>query len=142
VSLGERSGELKVDLVDTNILSELMRPRPNRGVLAWSEATRAFALSVVSLEEILFGLALRPSARIARQFAFLISNFATLLPVTDAIASRCAELRGAQARRGHVRTQADMLIAATAYEHGTILVTRNVRDFAGTGVRVSNPFTP
>jgi predicted nucleic acid-binding protein len=129
-----------MDLVDTNVVSELMRPRPDRGVLAWSAIHGSFAFSVVSLEEVLFGLSMRPSARMSRQFDFLISTFATVLPISDAIARRCSELRAGQARRGHVRTQADMLIAATAYEHGAVLVTRNVRDFAGTGVRVHNPF--
>ena len=129
-----------MELVDTNIVSELLRPRPNRNVLAWSARNRPFLFSVVSLEEVWFGLSLRPSARIAREISFLLDTFAEVLPITDAIARRSAELRGAQARRGHVRSQADMLIAATAYEHGAILVTRNVSDFSGCGVRVHNPF--
>ncbi len=129
-----------MELVDTNVISELMRARPNRGVLAWSARSQRFAFSVVSLEEVTFGLALRPSARLERQLTALFDTFAHVLPITDAIARRSAELRAAQARRGHVRSQADMLIAATAYEHGTLLVTRNVRDFTGCGIRVHNPF--
>jgi predicted nucleic acid-binding protein len=130
-----------VELVDTNVVSELMRPSPNRGVLAWSAQNRRFAFSVVSLEEIQFGLAVRPSARIARQFRWLLDSFAEVLPVTDPIAQRSAELRAALHRRGQVRHQADMLIAATAYEHGAVLLTRNVKDFSGCGLRVHNPFT-
>lgn len=129
-----------MELVDTNVISELMRQRPNRGVLAWSARSQPFAFSVVSLEEVYFGLGLRPSARIERGLTALLDTFARVLPVTDAVARRSAELRAAQARRGHVRSQADMLIAATAYEHGAVLVTRDVRDFTGCGIRVHNPF--
>ena len=129
-----------MELVDTNVVSELMRARPNRGVLAWSGRNRPFAFSVVSLEEVWFGLSLRPSARMAREFSSLLDTFAEILPITDAIARRCALLRATQAQRGHVRSQADMLIAATAYEHGAVLVTRNVADFSGCGLRLLNPF--
>ena len=129
-----------MELVDTNVVSELMRPEPNRSVLAWSARNRRFYFSAISLEEVWFGLALRPGARMARHFSALLDTFAEILPITDAIARRSAGLRAGQAQRGHVRSQADMLIAATAYEHGAVLVTRNVRDFAGCGVRVHNPF--
>lgn len=110
--------------------------------MAWSGRNRPFSFSVVSLEEVWYGFSLRPSARMAREFSFLLDTFAEIIPVTDAIARRCAVLRAAQARRGHVRSQADMLIAATAYEHGAVLVTRNVADFSGCGVRLLNPFDP
>jgi len=132
---------MNTQLVDTNVISELMRARPNRGVLSWSGLNRTFYFSVVSLEEVRFGLSLRPSARIARELSAVLDTFAQILPITDAIARRCAELRAAQARRGQVRSQADMLIAATAYEHGATVVTRNVRDFSGCGVVVHDPFS-
>ena len=50
-------------------------------------------------------------------------------------------MRAQLATRGHVRSQADMLIAATAQVHALTLVTRNVRDFDGCGIAVLNPFT-
>ena len=131
-----------MELVDTNVVSELMRPRPNRGVLAWSGRNRPFAFSVVSLEEVWFGLSLRPSARMERQVSFLLETFAEVLPITDDIARRCAVLRAAQARSGHVRSQADMLIAATARVAGVPLATRNTADFAGCGITLINPFAP
>ncbi len=130
-----------MELVDTNVLSELVRPRPDRGVLAWSALNRRFLFSVISLEEVIYGLTVRPSGRVARELLELLDAFAEILPITDAIARRCATLRAAQHQRGHTGTQADMLIAATAYEHGAVLVTRNVRDFTGCGVRVKNPFS-
>ena len=53
---------------------------------------------------------------------------------------RAAELRAEASSRGHSRTQADMLIAASAAEHDLVLVTRNERDFQGCGIRIHNPF--
>jgi len=63
-----------------------------------------------------------------------------LLPVTAEVARVAGELRGAFKARGVARTQADMLIAATARVNQMKLVTRNERDFAGCGITVVNPF--
>ena len=61
-------------------------------------------------------------------------------PITASIARRCAHLRGEFRRAGKQRTQADMLIAATAIEHNLALATRNIKDFAGAGIALVNPF--
>lgn len=127
-------------LVDTNVVSELMRPRPHAAVLAWAEGEERFAISVIALEEIWFGLAARRSARLERWIRDFVADCCEVIPVTAAVARRCAELRASLRQRGHLRTQADMLIAATAYEHDLSLVTRNVRDFEGCGVRLVDPF--
>ncbi len=55
-------------LVDTNVIGELARPRPNPGVLSWAATVSSFALSAVSVEEIFYGLARRPKARVLRWF--------------------------------------------------------------------------
>jgi predicted nucleic acid-binding protein len=60
--------------------------------------------------------------------------------VSASIAQQCALLRAAFRKRGQQRTQADMLIAATALEHELGLVTRNVKDFEGCSVPLLNPF--
>ncbi|HMR80962.1 MAG TPA: type II toxin-antitoxin system VapC family toxin [Polyangiaceae bacterium] len=127
-------------LVDTNVISELMRPKPSGVVLAWAERQEEFALSVVCLEEIMFGLQARPSPRLSQWFDEFVANHCEILPVTAAVARRCAMLRGQTRSRGHQRTQTDGLIAATAYEHGLALATRNVRDFEGCGIPLFNPF--
>ncbi|HEX2879626.1 MAG TPA: PIN domain-containing protein, partial [Polyangiaceae bacterium] len=69
-----------------------------------------------------------------------VTKYCDVLPVNARIARRCAELRSEAVSRGQQRTQADMLIAATAAEHDLVLVTRNERDFQGCGIRVCNPF--
>ena len=63
-----------------------------------------------------------------------------MLSVNTEIARRAGELRADMARRGTVRQQPDMLIAATAQIHALTLVTRNVRDFDGCGIGLLNPF--
>lgn len=128
-------------LVDTNIISELARPRPNPGVLQWAESVSLVALSVVTVEEVIFGLAWRPNPRVRDWFARFLEVNCEVLPVTAEIADRAGELRGRLMSRGAARTQADMLIAATAHVHQLTLVTRNVRDFADTSVAVLNPFS-
>lgn len=127
-------------LVDTNVVSELMRPRPSARVLDWAEQEDSMTLSVVTLEEILVGLAHRPSVRMARWFDAFVAARCELVPITSSIARRAAHLRGGLRRDGKLRTQADMFIAATALEHNLALATRNTKDFEGCGVPLVNPF--
>ena len=126
-------------LLDTNIIGELARREPDAGVLRWAAAAGAVALSVVTVEEIHYGLAWRPNARIAAWFEGFFAA-ALVLPVSADIARRAGELRGGLAAAGQVRTQADMLIAATAQVQQLTLVTRNLRDFAGCGIGLLDPF--
>jgi predicted nucleic acid-binding protein len=129
-------------LVDTNVLSELARPKPNPNVVTWAAALDAMSISAVSLEEIFYGLAATPSPRIVAWFETFVARRCRVLDVTAAIARQAGQMRGALRGRGRQRTQADMLIAATAAQHGATLATRNVRDFEGCGVIVFNPFEP
>lgn len=127
-------------LLDTNVVSELCRRQPDPAVLAWAGTVREFAISAVTVDEIAFGLAWRPNPRIAAWFDGFLARH-PILPVTAPIARRSGELRGAFAGRGIVRSQADMLIAATAQVHALTVATRNGGDFAGCGVPVLNPFS-
>jgi len=130
-----------MQLVDTNVISELTRLQPNPGVLGWSASVSEAALSVVTVEEILYGLSWRPNVRVSRWFDDFLAARCELLPITGDIARRCGWLRGWLAAKGIVRTQADMLIAATAQAHGLTLVTRNVRDFEYCAIPLLNPFS-
>ncbi len=128
-------------LCDTNVISELVRPQPNPGVLTWSTQVSSIYLSVVTVEEIYYGLASKPNSRITEGINQLIENYCTILPITPGIAKRSGELRGYLRTQGKPRTQADMLIAATAQVNQLTIVTRNVRDFDDCDLQILNPFT-
>jgi predicted nucleic acid-binding protein len=127
-------------LCDTNVLSELARPAPNPGVLAWAAEIRNVSISAITIDEVIFGLTLRPNARILAWFEEFLANSCQVLDVTPAVVRLAGAMRARLAGRGQVRTQADMLIAASAAAHGLTLVTRNTKDFAGCGVDLLNPF--
>lgn len=127
-------------LCDTNILAELARPAPNPGVLQWSAGVREVVLSAITMEEIEFGLAWHAKPGVRAWLEAFLADHCQVVPVDAAIARHAGILRGQLRSQGQVRTQADMLIAATAAVHGLVLVTRNERDFAGCGVAVLNPF--
>lgn len=127
-------------LCDTNVLSELARPVPNEGVASWARQVRVVCLSAIVVDEICFGLSWRPNKRVHAWFDAFLDQHCEILPVTAAIARRSGVLRGRLRSRGIVRTQADMMLAATALEHDLTLVTRNVRDFEGCGVALLDPF--
>ena len=121
-------------LCDTNIISELSRPQPNPGVLAWNTQVLSISLSVITLEEIAYGLASKPNARLQNWFEEFLKTYCQIIPITAEIAQLSGELRGRLRTQGKPRTQADMLIAATAYLHQLTLVTRNTRDFEDCGI--------
>lgn len=127
-------------LIDTNIISELCRRQPDPGVLAWASGISEFRVSAISVEEIAYGLAWHPNPRIQDWISGFFTRHAAL-PVTQEIARRAGELRGRLAAQGSPRSQADMLIAATALVHNHTLVTRNSRDFDGCGLPLLNPFS-
>ena len=132
---------MPTQLVDTNVLSELARPTPNAGVQAWAASVSSIVLSVVTVEEIFYGLSWRPNVRVSEWFHEFLATRCEVLPVTGDIAGLCGRIRGRLRARGMVRTQADMLIAATAQAHQLTLVTRNVRDFEECPVPLLNPFS-
>ncbi len=130
-------------LVDTNVLSELPRARPNAGVVRWFASQEAIHVSVITLEELAFGVAHATSkarSRLGRWLDALMDARPIVLDVSATIARVSGELRAAREARGRRVPQADMLIAATALAHGLTLVTRNTKDFDGCGVALFDPF--
>jgi toxin FitB len=126
-------------LCDTNIISELARPRPNAGVLAWSNEVSFISISVITVEEIAYGLAAKPNVRVQAWFEQFLQSNCRIFSLTEAIAHQAGTLRGTLQTQGKPRTQADILIAATAKVHNLTLVTRNVRDFQDCGISLLNP---
>jgi predicted nucleic acid-binding protein len=128
-------------LCDTNIISELTRPMPNSGVTAWIGTVTFLNLSVITIEEIYYGLTAKPNARIQNWFENFLITHCQILPITSEIAKCAGELRGFLRTQGKPRTQADIFIAATAKIHSLTLVTRNIKDFEGCGISTLNPFS-
>lgn len=132
-------------LLDTNFISELRKKdRANRGVQAWALANdpALCAVSVMTLGEIRQGVedVRDDDPAQARSLEAWLKTQTTLfggnvLPVTAAIADGWGRLMSATNL-----PDVDLILAATALEHDLTLVTRNVADFAGTGVRVLNPW--
>lgn len=131
-------------LVDTNVVSELTRKAPNRGALAWFGAHPTFAISAVTLEELVFGIGRAPVSRrrgLSEWLEELRGLVSVVVPVDEPIARLSGELRASADRAGRKVAQADALIAATAVIAGAVLVTRNTADFERCGVSMVNPFT-
>ena len=126
-------------LIDTNIVSELLRPSPNRGVLMWAAGQPMVGISAVTVEEAIYGLTRKANHRLIEGFEARVAEQCHIFPVTEMIARCAGTLRGQFSVRGIVRDQADMLIAATAQVHQLTLVTRNTRDFEGCGIGLLNP---
>ena len=127
-------------LIDTNVISEAMKRSPNPKANQCVADQEIIYMSVISVEEIYFGLAYKEAPRQLEWFEKLLQVRGEVLPVTLSIAKRCGMLRGNFYKRGITRTQADLLIAATAHEHNLILSTRNTRDFVDCEIQLFNPF--
>ena len=137
-------------LLDTNVLSELMRPRPEPAVLAWFAAlapqTR-FVISAITQAEILLGIALLPAGKkratladVAR--AMFEQEFQGMnLPFDEHAAPRYAALVALRSRKGSPMSVEDAQIAAIAVHHAVPLATRSTRDFALVpGLTLINPW--
>ena len=134
-------------LLDTNIVSELARDRPDAEVMRrFARHGRALAIPAAVWHELLSGVARLPVGQRRQRLSDFVEQVAGALPllVYDATVARAhAGLRADTAARGRVLCEPDGQIAATALAHDFTLVTRNGRDFEGiTGLRVENWFEP
>jgi predicted nucleic acid-binding protein len=135
-------------LPDTNVPSEFIRIKPDPRVALWLRDANddSLYLSVISIGEVCKGFTIHPEEHrrdILRKWLddTLRPWFAgRVLPVTEAISERWGILEGQCQLRGLTVNAPDGLIAATAIEHDLTLVTRNVKDFPGLGLRVFNPW--
>lgn len=134
-------------LLDTNVVSELRKPRADKRVRAWAARVppHSLYLSAITVSELEIGV-LRVERRDARQGAALRKWFngrvmvvfaERILPVDTGVALHCAQLNVPDPM-----APADALIAATALVHGLIVVTRNVRDFEAANVGLLDPWQP
>jgi predicted nucleic acid-binding protein len=139
---------MKGFLLDTNIPSEMTRPRPQSSVSGCLDDADDDELyfSVVSLGEILKGVTVLPESKRRSQLQQWLDETlrpwfqGRILPVNEPIAERWGVLAGQCQLKGRPLKVVDGFIAATALEHDLTIVTRNVKDFAGLGVIVLNPW--
>ena len=130
-------------LLDTNVISELRKPRPHGAVLAWIRAAdeNDLHVSAVTLGEIQAGIELTREQDATK--ADEIERWLDLVAASYNVLPMDAKAFRAWARLMHRRSDTlyeDAMIAATATVHHLTVVTRNVADFAGFGVELLNPF--
>jgi predicted nucleic acid-binding protein len=135
-------------LLDTNVLSELRRPAPEQRVVDFvaSCPLNQLYVSTVTLAEIRFGIeqAAYPARRAAlNQWLEQIVRpmfVQGVVAISEDVMLRWRLLVEQGRKTGHTFSQPDLIIAATALEHNMVLVTRNVKDFAGLGLTILNPW--
>lgn len=134
-------------ILDTNVVSELMRQEPSTQVAEWvrSRDRRELRMTAITLAEIRYGIARLPGAR--RKQALLdtaddvFGEFSDqILPVDAAAAESYAVIASARERAGKPIAGFDALIAAVCRSRGATLATRNLADFNGTGIDVIDPW--
>ncbi len=131
-------------VLDTNVLSELMRPEPHPAVLAWVAAQPRATLYTTSVNraEILYGIAAMSEGRrrtalaAAAEAIFTEDMAGYVLPFDGAAAARYAEIVAARRRAGSPMEALDALIAATAVTVGAGVATRDIGGFQGCGLRI------
>jgi predicted nucleic acid-binding protein len=135
-------------ILDTNILSEIMRPTPDDRVIGWLNAQSRSALFTTTLTrgELLYGVCLLPDGQ--RKTALLkavLAIFATdlagqVLGFDSDAADAYAEIASTRKAMGKPISQFDAMIAAIARSRGASLVTRNIRDFVDIGIHIIDPW--
>ena len=136
-------------VLDTNVVSELMRRSPDPTVEAWAAeyALEDLFFSAVGEAELRYGAAIMPAGRrrvtlVADIEAMLRASFENrILPFDSAAARAYAEIAVARRAAGRPVSHPDNQIAAIAHSRGMTVATRNIRDFEDMGIAVINPWT-
>ncbi len=135
-------------VLDTNVISEMLRAQPNPRVTEWLAAQPMASLFTASLvqAEILYGIAILPRGRRQVRLASVVAPIfeddlrGRVLPFDAAAASHFAEIAAARRRKGRPISQIDAQIAAITRSRGAKLATRNIPDFADCGVELIDPW--
>jgi toxin FitB len=135
-------------ILDTNVLSEVMRPRPSPAVLRWLEGQRALELftTTVSQAEILYGVELLPKGkrrnalRAAAESMFEEDFGGRILPFDSDAARAFAVVVAARRDIGRPISDFDAEIASIARSRVAAVATRDTNDFANCGIKVLNPW--
>lgn len=137
-------------VLDTNVVSEWTRTRPEACVMRWLDAhpVEHLHLTSVSLAELRYGLAVLPDGRRKRVLSQQIESAVIplfrgrVLGFGEAASHHYAEIQARARRAGRPMPLADALIASIARERGLAVATRDVRGFEASGVEVVNPWDP
>jgi predicted nucleic acid-binding protein len=135
-------------LLDTNVLSELRRPRPEAKVIGFiaGQPLDLLHVSVVTFAEIRFGIERLDDAKHRMELNEWLANELRpmfedrVLAITEDIMLKWRLLVEEGRKAGHTFAQPDLIIAATALHHGLTVVSRNISDFERAGVPVLNPW--
>ena len=135
-------------LLDTNVISELMRGEPSPQVVAWIEERprSRLGITVITQAEILYGIELLPKGRrkhgllTAAQTMFAEDFPGRIFPFSSEAAHAFAKISAGRQSQGKPISQLDAQIAAIVQALGAELATRNVTDFEGCGIKLLNPW--
>lgn len=136
-------------VLDTNVISEIFRPSPNPGVVRWlTSLTGDVAITSITLAELLAGVRRLPDGRrkddLVQRINAAVEPYRgsrALLPFDDLAAERYADVLLARQSAGAPISTADAQIAAICLAHGATCATRNLKDFANTGVELIDPWS-
>jgi toxin FitB len=137
-----------VIILDTNVLSETLRPAPSARVLEWmrSEPASALFTTAITEGELLYGIALLPEGRRRRSLEQVVNLIfaedlaGRVLPFDSAAAHEFADIAADRRRAGRPISEADARIAAIARSRGAALATRNLGDFVSCGLELIDPW--
>lgn len=136
-------------LLDTNVVSEWVKPRPDPGVASWlaeADEDRLY-LSVMTLTELRYGIERLPDGARRKRLDSWLSNDmpfrfeGRVVPIDGEVAASCGRIMARRESMGVPIGMADAFIAATAVVHACTLVTRNVSDFKPSIASIISPWT-
>lgn len=135
-------------IVDTNVISELLRPKPQPRVERWLSEQDGLSvyLTAISEAELRYGLAVMPAGKRRTALTDAVDHIlredmaGRILPFDSAAAQSYAVIASARRAAGRPIMQADCQIAAIAHAHGAPVATRNTPDFEGCGIDLINPW--
>ncbi len=135
-------------LLDTCVISELVKPSPHAGVIQWLKDTpdEKLFLSVITVGEIRKGLTKLPDSKRKQMLAGWLKSLlddyqGRIYPISLAVAENWGTMQGTAETDGKPMSSIDSLIAAVAYTHNLIVVTRNERDFKPCDLPIENPWS-
>ena len=136
---------MKGFLLDTNVISELVKPTPDSNVVEFLSTANDTRLSIISLHELTYGLRLLPvgqrRSELETKIEYLLSDYNDcIIPIKQPESDQAALFRVNAKRNGRVMHLADALIAGTAKAHNLCMVTRNTNDFIDAHIDIINPW--